>query len=58
MEIVHGHNEEQSTSSRSSKKKRRGLTTGKKYKTHESKFIKWADNGKPIENGLMVTERI
>ena len=51
MEIEqYGHNEEHgaSTSQVLAKKRRRGPTTGKKYRTQEPKYIEWSDNGKPI----------
>lgn len=51
MEIEQVEQNEEPNSSTSqplSKKRRRGPTTGKKYKTQEPKFIEWSDNGKPI----------
>ena len=50
MEIEqYRHNEEpNSSASQTSKRKERGPTTGKKYRTQEPKYIEWSDNGKPI----------
>ena len=48
---LYEHTEEQNTSASasepSSKRRHRGPTTGKKYRTSEPKFIEWCDNGKP-----------
>lgn len=51
---LYGHTEEQNTSvsQPSSKKRQRGPTTGKKYRTSEPKFIEWSDNGNPIGKWL------